>query len=113
MKFIKDGECYKVVRITGPAHNILGLVFADTDFDESKIEMLALDNKKDELAKINAYDVKYYVVLGIGEINKQLNTDYKLKRIIFLPSDTPSLEAYRELAKQIIIRLHEKNRFSN
>lgn len=111
MRFIKDGEIYKIIWISGPRHNLLCLVFSDQNIEDDKIEVIALTSKINHSTRVDPLEVKEQVISGMKEINNQLNTDYKLKQIQFVPSDTPSTDIYKELTKEIIKRLATGGKF--
>jgi len=99
MQFIKDGEVYKVIRITGPTHNIVGLVFSDIPNCEINVVPLG---EKTEISKISAEAVKKQVIEGLELINSELGLQYKIKEIQFDPSDSPSKCIYKELTMEIV-----------
>jgi hypothetical protein len=109
MQYLYDGELYKIVKITGPKHNMLAL-----GFDEiiKTIEVIDLEKSNmNSAAKISSEDVKNQVLFGISEMNNELGTNYKVCKIQFIGSDTPSNSIYIELAKQILKRLESGETF--
>ena len=96
----RDGEFYKVTRITGPTHNFLSVKFGDTA--DPHIEPL----DKKEVDGLHAKDVKYQVLSGIREANNRLCTDYQAAHIQFVRSDSPPIEIYNELALHITLQMH-------
>ena len=111
MQFTYDGELYKVIRVTGPSHNLLGISFANSESKSLDIEVLQIDGEKRE--SILADNVKEQVLLGINEINEELNTNYKLKKIQFLTSDTLSEDIYKELVKELVKQIESKRGFKS
>lgn len=110
MQFVFDGKFYKVIKITGPTHNMLGLVL---DKDKSHdIETIALKLKMDEKDNIDPLDVKSQVMSGIEAVNHELGVKYTVEKIQFVPSDTPSESVYKELAIEIIKRLIAGGKFT-
>jgi len=103
MQYIFDGEYYKAVRITGPHHNLLGLSF--TRDDNKNIDMVALDAQDNVKGTLLPEDVMKQVCEGVTQANIELNVNYRVRKIAFLQSDTPPVEIYRQLAKDIINRL--------
>jgi hypothetical protein len=101
MTYSINGDFYRIVRITGPTHNLLGLAFAGEALEGITIERLAGSSERsiDELALEKA------VVSGVDAANKAFGTGYCLKRIQYVPTDTPDLETYSFLAWMIIERL--------
>jgi hypothetical protein len=109
MQFIQDNEWYKVVRITGPAHNLLGLAFGNETDDQVTVEPLPIKN--DQISRISAEEVRQHVLHGVMEANQSLGTQYQVKKIQFVPADTPPPDIYRTLAKTIVERLANKKAF--
>jgi hypothetical protein len=103
MQFIFDGKAYKAIKITGPTHNLLGLVFDNNG--DNDIEVLALGQMKDREKAISPSDVKNQVFSGLKEANHAFKVNYRVKQIQFIPSDTPSANVYKELTIEIIKRL--------
>lgn len=110
MQFAKIENVYRVARITGPNHNLLGIELGDESYDSVAIEALP-DNKSSDTC-LPIEDVKRYVLEGVRQANKEFGTNYLVKRIEFVASDTPPAEIYKLLAYTIIERLSRKNIFS-
>ena len=112
MQFIYDGEYYKVIRVSGPSHNLLALSFGDSRNDSQlDIEVLQIDDKKETTILKN--NVREQVLLGINEFNKDFGTDYKVKKIQFITSDTPSGTIYKDLAKELVKQIEDKGEFKS
>jgi hypothetical protein len=79
----------------------LGLSFSADAPDDLTLERLTDSNEQsiDEEALVKA------VVSGVEQANNQLGTAYHLKRIQYVPTDTPDLEIYSYLARMIVERL--------
>ena len=105
MQIVKDGEFYKLARITGPTHNILSLRYGDESVDPI-VEVLD-PNKKGRLV---AESVKDQVLLGVSEANRFLGTDYQVHVIQFSQSDSGPSEIYRELARRLTERMNEMSK---
>lgn len=109
MQYIYDGELYKIVKISGPKHNMLALCFNES---AEVIEIIDIEKSCGNSAeKISLLSVKNQVLSGVAEANKELGTNYKVARIQFVSSDTPSDSIYIELSKQIIKRLYYGEKF--
>jgi hypothetical protein len=104
MQYIYDSDTYKVARISGPTHNLLGLAFGDCE--NCPLEVVPL-KKKDDDDGIDADDVREQVLSGIQEINEELGVNYKVRKIQFVPSDTSSRTVYKELTKEIVRKIEE------
>ncbi len=109
MQFIQDNEWYKAVRITGPAHNLLGLAFGNET--DGQVIVQPLPVKDSQAKRISAEDVRQHVLNGVMDANQGLGTAYHVKKIQFVPTDTPPLDVYRALAKSIVERLARKEAF--
>ncbi len=108
MQYIYDGEFYKIVKITGPKHNMLSLSFGEK---QASIEVSDLDKSANETLSISACSVENQVRIGIKEINNELNTNYNVLKIQFISSDSPSDSIYIELTKKIVKRLKSGGEF--
>ncbi|MFC5472450.1 hypothetical protein [Paraherbaspirillum soli] len=105
MQFHTDGIIFKVVSITGPTHNYLGLSFAEkTEVVGVYVEPLMLN--AEEPIRLEASDVQHWVMKGVEQANRELDANYKLKCVQFVASDTPPVEVYAQLARYIIERMH-------
>jgi hypothetical protein len=104
-----NGDYYRIVRITGPTHNLLGLAFSGDALEGVTMERLAESSERpiDELALQKA------VVSGVDAANRIFGTGYCLKRIQYVPTDTPDLETYSVLARLIIERLASGVKFDS
>jgi len=105
MQFNFDGELYKVVRITGPTHNYLGLAFMPPGTSGIvRVEPITL--KPDEPVRLRPDEVREKVLEGISEANSELGTSYRPSRIQFVIGDSRPAEIYRMRARRIIERMH-------
>lgn len=103
MQYIIDGEFYKISRVTGPKHNMLGVRFSDTDKEMEVVDF--------EQVNFSASEIKSQVQLGLADINRELGTKYKISAIQFVGSDTESDSIYAELVKVIVRRLESGGKF--
>jgi hypothetical protein len=110
MQFIFDGRVYKAIKITGPKHNLLGLVI-DNKNHSTKCEIICLEDKSKEI-NINSVEVMAQVLEGIEEINNQFGLNYAVRQIQFIPADTPSKTVYKELTIEIFKRLISEGEFT-
>lgn len=108
MIFILDNDVYKVARVTGPAHNFLGLRLAD---DGREIDVVQLPIKVGEYNRIDRDAVLAQVKQGLVDINAQLGKAYAVSQIFFVPSDTPSTSVYRYLTVELVKRLDSRGAF--
>lgn len=102
MQFIKDKDYYKIVRITGPTHNLLAIrlsaVHVSTQVTPLPIHM-------SEEAHLEPREVLEQVLLGLAEVNQELGRQYYLSEIQFVPSDAKPSSGYHYLIKALIQRI--------
>ena len=104
MKFVNNAPLFKISRITGPKHNFLGLQFGDVPIDgEPLVERLSVSAAEKENFLDSA--VVAQVRLGLDEARGFCKGNYWLEKIQYVPSDSPPVEIYRELAIEIIRRI--------
>jgi hypothetical protein len=108
MQFHSDGTTYKAVSITGPTHNLLGMEFAASDAVDDPVVVEPVHLKPTEPVRLAPGEVQKWVLEGLRQANEELGADYRLRRIMFVVSDSPPAEVYRELAKRIAFRLHTR-----
>lgn len=108
MQFIKDGDVYKVARITGSQDNILGVSFWD---QEARVEVVEWDVKRGAKVKSSSDQVLKQVLLGLREANLALGKNYFLSKIYFLPSDSSSNSVYALLIRKLIERFDRGEEF--
>ena len=89
MHFWKKGEMYMISRITGPQHNLLGLEFWPSGA-KGEIVVEEVHISGEEVARLEAAAVKDRVRRGVDEANRMYGTSLQVRRMQFVPSDTPS-----------------------
>lgn len=94
MRVIKDGDFYKLARITGPTHNMLSLRYGSSESEELATEVLDGDNE----GGLAVEEVKEQVLAGVLKANQLMGTDYNVQTIQFLRGDSPPVGIYCELA---------------
>lgn len=101
------GNFHRVARITGPTHNLLGL-----SFSESAPEAVSVERLGDSPARAIDEDLlKRAILSAVDEANATLKTDYHVRRIQYVPADTPEPRIYAFLARQIVERLASGGRY--
>ena len=106
MKLFFDGEIYRISRITGPKHNFLGISFGNTI---TEIEVEAVETKPDvSESRLCEKKIVESVLNGINRKNIELKTDYKVKKIQYIVSDTPPENIYGQLAEEMIDRIEKR-----
>ncbi|MBC3918114.1 hypothetical protein H8L32_11550 [Undibacterium sp. CY18W] len=67
--------------------------------------------KSGECQQIEQEAVLAQVSQGLLEINAELETDYAISQILFVPSDTPFKSVYRYLVVELIKRIDSQGVF--
>lgn len=96
-----NGDFHRVVRITGPTHNLLGLSFSEDAPEAVSLERLADSSER----AIDEDRLKRAILSAVAEANAALKTDYHVRRIQYVPTDTPDPAIYSSLARRIVERL--------
>jgi hypothetical protein len=96
MQVIEQEGVYKSSRIAGPKHNYLGIAFSRV---RSSIEIIARELPRDSHAKkVVADEVLDVVVQVVKRESEVRGQQIYVTRIEFVPTDTPEIAAYEELA---------------
>ncbi len=103
MRFSKYNEWYRAWSITGPTHNLLGLVFSDHGDEQVFVEELRPHAVGTH--RLTADAVREHVLRGVGNANLRLGTNFRVCKIQFVPNDTPLLDFYVQLAEGIVEQL--------
>ena len=101
MRYSIKGNSFRVMRITGPAHNLLGLSFSQGTPGAVVVEKLASSPER----TIDEDQLREAVLSGVDAANASHETNYHVSRIQYVPTDTPDLGIYSLLARRIIERL--------
>ncbi|MGW8338438.1 hypothetical protein ACWGY7_00055 [Xanthomonas axonopodis pv. khayae] len=99
MQFIKDGDIYKVARITGVQDNILGVIFTNK-LSEVEIVALKIDESKKIMAKPD--DVLRQLFEGLAEICAELGKVYYLAKVFYLPNESSENSVYKILIRELV-----------
>jgi hypothetical protein len=101
MQFIDRHPLYRIIQITGPTHNLLGLQISSAPMmGEPQLE--ALD---DDAGGLNGREVAAQVMLGIAQSCAELQTTYHIEKIEYVSADSPPVEVYRGLAIELMRRI--------
>ncbi|NMO21076.1 hypothetical protein HPC49_48015 [Pyxidicoccus fallax] len=103
MHFSQANGVYRVVRVTGPKHNLLGLRLAPRD-EGGSVEVIDLETGRSP-PRLAPEDVKTAVLRGLQRANDSFATHYRPLRIEFVGSDSPPAGAYEELAFALVAHL--------
>jgi hypothetical protein len=100
MHVTKVGNVYKVVRITGPQHNFLGLAFSEDAVPSLTVERLQVG---EEVARaLDEPQLLAAVQRGIAEANAQFGTHFCAATVQYVVTDTPDMAVYTLLAHAIV-----------
>lgn len=108
MQFVKNGDVYKIARITGSQDNILGVCFSDAECD---IELVEWDVKNGAVVKTSGSQVLEQVLSGLKSVNGEIGKTYYLSKIYFLPSDRSSNSVYEFLIQELVKQLDSGGEF--
>lgn len=103
MQFINEAPLFKVIRIAGPKHNLLGLELCGEPVATPALE--ALDGTSERAGRLRADEILTQVTAGIGRAKAEFGRDFHVKRIQYVSSDTPSSDIYSDLALEILRRV--------
>lgn len=103
MQFINEAPLFKLVRIAGPKHNLLGLELSTEPVEVPTLE--ALDRTSNSERQLGADEILIQVMAGIGRAKTIFGRDFYIKRIQYVSSDTPSPDIYVDLTFEIFRRV--------
>ena len=101
MRVFKDGNMYKVSRITGPKHNYLGLVLSDSNVPSITIGAVAIGGGTTS-GQLKQELVLAAVQEGVAKGNEECGTDLRVATVQYAVDDSADYDAYRLLARMII-----------
>lgn len=108
MQFIFDNGIYKIARITGPQHNLLGLRLSETG---EVVKVVSLPIKNGEEPKVEEQEVLRQVEEGLQNINRELGRQYFISEVQYVPSDSESTSVYSFLTQELIRRIDGEGEF--
>jgi hypothetical protein len=113
MRFLKTGNIYKIIRITGSQDNILGISFVEINSSEANLEVIECNfpNVYSSTSRTSKEEVLKQVLYGLESVNKSLGTNYKLSKIYFSPFDSAQSGVYSALIATLIRHYHSGNEF--
>jgi hypothetical protein len=104
MIYHANGDWHQMTRITGPTHNLLGLVLV-TAPHHGRPSVEVLGNGEAQVRP----EIVREVQNGIRKANAELGTHYAVSRIRYVASDTPSEGVYEMLAQALVRRVQEES----
>ena len=104
MQFIDNAPFFKLVRITGPQHNLLVLKLSATSTDnEVLVERLDADRMCQDPIPVDA--VRKQVVRAMNDYRAENGTGKFVELVQYLGSDSRPVETYYFMAREIFKRL--------
>lgn len=97
MKFLRKGDLFCAVRITGPSHNMLGLGFGSRPAAPFVEELKAPGPRR-----LSADDIQREASAGAEEELRALKLKTSVRHIQFVASDSGPASIYRDLARSIV-----------
>jgi len=108
MQFIENAPFYKLVRITGPQHNLLVLKLAPASVDGGfAVERLDADHEC--LNPIEADAVREQVVRAVKDYQDEVGNTMSVELVQYLGSDSRPVETYYLMTREILKRLDAKS----
>ena len=104
MQFVNNAPVYKLIRVTGPTHNLLVLRFSTSAVTES-VRVDALDVTQKCLNPIGAHEVLQKVLSAIEDCEAESGKRYFLEAIQYVAGDSRPVDVYYEMTKEIIKRI--------
>lgn len=100
MQFVNRDPLFRIIRITGPHHNLLGLELSPAP---GEVELEVLNRGADAVTRLDGRRVAAQVLLGVEDACLELHARYDIAKIQYVADDTPPVEVYRFLAKQLVL----------
>ena len=105
MQFIDNKPIYKIIRVTGPQHNMLVVRLSDKKLDSlPAIEDLESNDKC--VGKLIAEEVRQQVMQGVEQASLELGRSYFVEKIQYLSTDSLPVSIYKDLAVEIVRRVN-------
>ena len=106
MQFVKLGEYFGAVHISGITHNLLKVRLIECD-QEAMVNCECLPPNGDCRHKpIDEQALVKFVLSGVAHANEKLGTSYRVTHIQYVENDTPPESKYGYMACSIVEHLH-------
>jgi len=106
MQFVKLGEFFAAVKISGITHNLLKLRLTDSGQQVAvSCERLPATGRSPTGA-IDEHALVESVLGGVRRANERLGTSFRVTHIQYVEDDSPPESTYGELATRIVEHLH-------
>lgn len=100
MRVVEHEGMYKSSRVAGPKHNYLGIAFSNVPGPIEMIER-SMAGDVDNAKNLAATEVMDVVVRVVERESTVIGRRLFVARVEYIPTDTPEVEAYEELAAVI------------
>ena len=107
MRYSLKADVYRVVRVTGPQHNLLGLSFSKSAPERVALERLSGPSN----GAIDEEELVRAVLSGVAKANAAVGANYYVSRVQYVPTDTPAAGIYSDLAQLIVERIASGRQF--
>ena len=97
MQFSRVGDAVQVVRITGPAHNLLRLEFGEPS---GAVQVRNLEESGSVLLQPD--EVEREVLQGVSKMGASFDIDVRVRAIGYVASDTPPASIYFDLTRALV-----------
>lgn len=104
MQFIDNAPFYKLVRVTGPQHNLLVLKLTETA-GEGQVAVQRLDADRECTNPITAEAVREQVVRAVKDYQDEVGLSRHVELVQYLGGDSRPLETYYLMTREILKRL--------
>jgi len=106
MRFSKDGELYRVVRITGAQDNIIGVVLSDEAcITEAFAYPSSSGSARDSVVRTTVSEILGQVKGGLDLANAELKNEYFIGKVFYIPHERPSRSVYKMMIHELIRRI--------
>lgn len=114
MRYSRKGSAFRVTRITGPTHNLLGLRFGDRELDAlPAVCDLAPTDAPSHSTPLDAVGVRNAVLAGIRRAQALLGTPLNVTHIEYLRNDSGPEAIYEDLAEALALRFGRGEEFTD
>lgn len=104
MQFVNNAPVYKLVRVTGPTHNLLILRLSSRAIT-GPVRVDVLDELQNCSNPIDAHEILQKVLLAVRDWESESGKTYFLEEIQYLASDSRPVDVYYEMTKEILKRI--------
>ena len=113
MQFTRIENIYRVIRATSNESNILGVCFNENQTNDNTIQIIDLKfpNINDSTIQTSHNELLDQVINGLNCFNESFQTNYKLSKIYYVPSENGSGLRYQYLIRPLIRHYHEGKEF--